>query len=869
MTAVGKRVGDELYVHLSSVEHVADDAHRSLIQDAIGLLPWDARAGVNVAKVNVRSARVSLLEYRGFDEDPFPALAKSWSRTSNGSTLVLRSYADSLNPPILHRKELLVHPGHPGRRQWSDLTEVAESLGFFDESHTIGFQMNWERLVASKGYQLVGEHFVPLGNVVDEVGSADVETAKQPVKRHLTALTRSAISAPVQLLLRHGLLVRERSFFDYGCGRGDDVAALVAEGFGAAGWDPYYADDRPRTAADVVNVGFVVNVIEDPAERVEVLRRAFDLTKGVMSVGVMLYGPEVPGRPFGDGFVTSRGTFQKYFNQAEFKDYLEHVLHQEAFLVGPGVALVFVDKDWEQRFVVGRYRRKDVSTRLLAARARRSGTPAPDRQAASRPVVAATPVEPHPVLRSLWHLSLDLGRFPDVAEVQGLPQVIEAFGSLPRALRRLDAEFDGSVLEQARAARSDDLRLYFAILQFSKRPLYRQLEARLQRDIKAFFGDYASAQHEGLRLLKEAADPSSMLRACQQSAIKGLGWLDGEHTLQLHVSLIDRLPPVLRAFVSCGLLLYGDLSDVDLIKIHVGSGKLSLMQFDDFATSPTPSMSKRVKVNVRRANYDVFEYGNQHPKPLLYHKSRYLNEEADGYAEQLAFDEALDAVGVLGDSEFGPSAEELARALRLRRLEVDGMRLRRSTAIPDLDEPCGAMFTYRQLIECGETQAALGLSNVPRSPESFNALHDLATNLLDSIVEYFGMIRLTYGFCSPELGARIKCRVAPQLDQHAAHETNRRGRPICARGGAACDFIADDEDMREVADWIIQNLPFDRLYFYGKSKPIHLSYGPAQSREAYEMVRTSTSRLVPRKFASKAVDAKTSGAGEVANGEMS
>ena len=33
------------------------------------------------------------------------------------------------------------------------------------------------------------------------------------------------------------------------------------------------------------------------------------------------------------------------------------------------------------------------------------------------------------------------------------------------------------------------------------------------------------------------------------------------------------------------------------------------------------------------------------------------------------------------------------------------------------------------------------------------------------------------------------------------------------RGGASCDFIVDDEDMRQVADWIIANVPFDRLYF--------------------------------------------------------
>lgn len=43
-------------------------------------------------------------------------------------------------------------------------------------------------------------------------------------------------------------------------------------GIAAAGWDPWFAPDRPRTPADVVNIGFVLTVIEDLDERRQALR---------------------------------------------------------------------------------------------------------------------------------------------------------------------------------------------------------------------------------------------------------------------------------------------------------------------------------------------------------------------------------------------------------------------------------------------------------------------------------------------------------------------------------------------------------------------------------------------------------------------
>jgi DNA phosphorothioation-associated putative methyltransferase len=851
MSLVGKRVGDDLYVHVSAIERLAADEHSLRLAEELAGLPVDVRGRVNVAKINIRSQRISWLEYLDFERDPFPALVTSWSAANGGeASLTRRSYSESLNPPVLHRKELLVGSAHPDFDRWSQVTTAAEQIGLFDDAGAIGFQINWRRAIAAAGYALIDDQFVPVGNATADSGGGDDE-ANGPhdgVRRHLTALARTSLSAPVQQLLRHGLLTAERTFFDYGCGRGGDVSSLMGAGFNAAGWDPHYAPDHAKVSADVVNLGFVINVIEDPAERVEVLHRAFGLTNGVLAVSVMLYGQDTNGRPYGDGVITTRGTFQKYFSQAELKDLLEHALHQQVFPVGPGIALVFADKTLEQRFVVGRYRRRDIGTRLLQLRAKASPRvrerPGPRLERDDLP-----PPAPHPLLEELWQCALDLGRYPEDVEAPVRQGIVAEFGSLGRALRKLERCFDMDLLEQARAARTEDLRLYFAIQQFSKRPRYRELEPRLQRDIKAFFGDYGSAQASGMRLLMEAADSAALLAACRDAAEQGLGSLDGEHDLQLHVSLVDRLPAVLRAYVACGVQLYGALSEVDLVKIHIASGKLSLMQFEDFLGSAVPAMRRRVKVNIRRASYEAFEYGTQFAMPLLYLKSRYMNEEMAGYAEQAAFDDALAATGLLGQNEFGPSAEELARELRRRRLEISGFRLVRSTAIPDLDEPCGARFSFRQFVECGETQARQSLPNRPLNPETFNALYDLATKVLEPVIDYFGAIRLTYGFCSPALAKHIKGRIAPELDQHAAHETKRNGELVCTRGGAACDFIVDDEDMREVAQWILANVPVDRLYFYSADRPLHVSYAPSESGEAFEMVKTASGRVVPRRFA--------------------
>ena len=162
-----------------------------------------------------------------------------------------KDFSSQENPPVLHRKELLVPEDYPNRDRFRKLTENLEKLGVFYDAHKIGFKKQWENRLRSHGISIEGyeisKHLEPSGVVVE---------------RHKTAIARYQLSQPTQLLMRHGVLSAETSFFDYGCGQGDDIETLLAGGIDATGWDPHFAPENPKKRAEIVNIGFVLNVIE-------------------------------------------------------------------------------------------------------------------------------------------------------------------------------------------------------------------------------------------------------------------------------------------------------------------------------------------------------------------------------------------------------------------------------------------------------------------------------------------------------------------------------------------------------------------------------------------------------------------------------
>lgn len=162
--------------------------------------------------------------------------------------------------------------------------------------------------------------------------------------RRKTAISRIDYSRPIKIALADSLIGPMTTVFDFGCGLGDDVRHLGLCGIQSWGWDPNHRRDGAMTSAQIVNLGYVVNVIDDVEERVECLMQAWSFAERALIVSARLASDTTdftPTGPYGDGVVTSAGTFQKFYEQGELKDWLDEHLPEPAIAAGPGVFYIF------------------------------------------------------------------------------------------------------------------------------------------------------------------------------------------------------------------------------------------------------------------------------------------------------------------------------------------------------------------------------------------------------------------------------------------------------------------------------------------------------------------------------------------------
>ena len=531
----------------------------------------------NLLKFHTTSPKISFLSYPDFEKDPHPALKESVIVDLVTGKTRRDDYRARANPPVLHRKETFLPPEHLLYGKFSKLTRQEEEAGLLEDTSRIGFRLNWERSLADKGFGFKGHRLV--GTKV--TGPSAPAAPKKRIHRHKTALVRREISKPVKTLLELGQLRRGESFFDYGCGHGGDVEAIGKLGHPSNGWDPVHAPDEPKQSADVVNLGFVLNVIEDPAERVEAVLDAWHHTLRVLLVSTLIAGQEAYDDvlTFGDGVITRRDTFQKFFEPADVQALLEDTLHTEAVPVGLGIYLVFRDTADLHDFLAQRSRRfidwESLSRRLGLLKALRA---------------KRDPYDTHrELLDDFWESVLVLGRIPRDEEFDRLVEVRQACGSLPRALQLFIDRFGEPTFVAARQRRKEDLLVFIAAAQLRRKIPFNQLSLRLQRDLRAFFGSYTNAEEKARELMFAAGDSDELEIAAAQLDFGYLDPREGHFTV--HRSLLDELPVILSVYVECAARLYGNPREADLIKIHLHSRKLTFHYYRDFDATPLPESS--------------------------------------------------------------------------------------------------------------------------------------------------------------------------------------------------------------------------------------------------------------------------------------
>ena len=467
---------------------------------------------------------------------------------------------------------------------------------------------------------------------------------------HKTAIQRVSLSRPVALALDDGLLSTKTTFFDYGCGRGGDLKRLHKMGVPVAGWDPAFFPDEERAPADVVNLGYVVNVIEDIKERMVALCAAWELARKLLIVAARLEWETrtVAGDFQGDGIVTRKRTFQKFFAQDELRDWIQTTIGRACVAAAPGVFYVFRDAADEQAFVAGRLTRP----RRLP------------------PVQLGEEVfkQRQDLLQPLMDFVSRHGRLPIDAELDVAAQIKQVFGSTARAFSLVRRITGPDPWETIRHERRDDLLVYLALAAFGKRPKFGQLPDALRFDIRAFFGTYKAACTEADRLLYSVGEQDVIDRACAQAPLGKI--LPG--ALYVHHTALSRLPPLLRVYEGCGRQLAGSIEGLTLIKLARRRPRVSYLVYPEFDRVGHPALAEAFISDLARLNLHHRDYRRASSPPILHRKELLVSSDHPGRRRFARLTAREDSLGLLSPGRPIGTRDEWHAVLHERGVSIRG-----------------------------------------------------------------------------------------------------------------------------------------------------------------------------------------------------
>ncbi|PPS45014.1 DNA phosphorothioation-associated putative methyltransferase [Chroococcidiopsis sp. TS-821] len=473
------------------------------------------------------------------------------------------------------------------------------------------------------------------------------------IERHRAAIARTDLSRPVRLAIEWAIINNDTTFFDYGCGYGGDVERLAARNYTCTGWDPYYRPDTPRTPADVVNLGYVLNVIEDPEERREALCQAWTLTQKVLIVAaqVLIHDRSHAKIAYGDGVVTRRNTFQKYYEQEELKLYIDEVLQVDAVPVALGIYFVFRDETEKESFRALRFR-----SRSLTPRVRTPSKRFEDYQELLTPLI---------------NFVTERGRLPVKGELAAQSEILLEFGTFRRAYNVILQATDEAEWDAIAYRRSLDILVYLALTQFGKRPGFNQLAPELRQDIKAFFGTYQEACQVADKMLFSLGKPGVVAQTCKQSKIGKLL----PTALYVHVSALPELDPLLRIYEGCASRTIGRMDNVTLVKFYTDKPKISYLFYPNFDTEAHPALHTSMQIDLQNLSVFYREYDRVANPPILHRKETFVTPSYPLYERFVKLTRREEKLGLLKNTRAIGTRDGWQKWLEEKGVEIKGDRI--------------------------------------------------------------------------------------------------------------------------------------------------------------------------------------------------
>ncbi|MFB7269634.1 DNA phosphorothioation-associated putative methyltransferase [Streptomyces sp. NPDC056244] len=414
-------------------------------------------------------------------------------------------------------------------------------------------------------------------------------------QRHRTAISRVGLSAPARQAVVDLQLEPGTQVLDYGCGRGGDVRALQNLGLDVSGWDPVHHPKGELKPAETVLLTYVLNVIEDPAERRQTVLDAWNNTKSALVVSARLRWErnQIKGTEYGDGILTSRNTFQHLFAASELRDYVQEATGVRCLSAAPGIVYAFKSDEARLSYLA------------------RQITPEAGWLASQDIASAIAAVVDHLEQR---------GRLPNLEE---MPQpVISLLGHLRTGeLKRLTQESANPLKVEEGAKRTTlDTLLFLAVELFHGRGPASSLPLSVQLDIRAFFSSYAEACKRADRLLFKLRDDAYVRRAMNGSTA-------GKFTataFYVHRRALYRVPTLLCLYEQCASIAAGRPGKWSVVKLrHQGRG-VSWLDYPEFDTDPHPRLAASYAVDLETLRSSFTSYADSTNRPLLHRKHEFL-----------------------------------------------------------------------------------------------------------------------------------------------------------------------------------------------------------------------------------------------------
>lgn len=490
------------------------------------------------------------------------------------------------------------------------------------------------------------------------------------IQRHKTAIRRNKLSRPVNLLLERGLLNREESFFDYGCGHGQDLQILEKNNYlNASGWDPHFNPDGHLTEAKVVNLGFVLNVIENPKERQETLKKAYEITEKVLCVSVMTKAQKsYSGEKHADGVISSRGTFQKYYDQGEIKNYLESSLDRDAIAAEPGIFLIFKCEKSKFQYLESRYRRPVV---LEVSRLDPISNKI-QKVKVFKPKIEEL-IKESPFFEEVINFVMIHGRVPTIQESTSFQNLIEEFRSKRKIENLIYDNIDEESFLDVRARRLEEMLVFMALRRFDKHgfPKTTNLSETFLNDVKSFFKSYREFQNQATALLFSLGNDKIMREAHKHITI-GKVLPDAVY---IHPDYVRELPAPIQVKVGVAEKLVGEIEGCNLIKINKTKEKVSFMVYEDFDKIAHPALLYTVVVDLPKMTTKLWDFETRENPPILHRKETFVGTDYPSYSKFAKLTKQEEKQGLLSRNDIG-TRKNWELILNEKSLKISGHQLK-------------------------------------------------------------------------------------------------------------------------------------------------------------------------------------------------